>query len=188
MAIYHGDIVEKSGFKFRVTWERDDDGGKPWENSDGHGPVRESNYSHRSQRAGKAPGERPLNDPGRDQTQYFYDWAGACKLARRDGWNAAPYDAPGRVLRAVQSDFDFLSGWLNDQWEYLVVQVDRINAAGDVVETEYLGGVESFKDYHKTAALEIIDGMLSTWKSDFVKRMREGRERAYWAARDVVTA
>ena len=116
--VHDGDILERNGRQFRVNILDDDDREPPWDRSDGHGPVRKVNRSHCSQDAGKHPGERPMNSPDRNEYQFFYDWQAACKQARAEGWNTEPYDAPNRIARAVQADFEFLSGWVNDQWRY----------------------------------------------------------------------
>ena len=61
----------------------DDDNTPPWERSDGHGPV--TAWTSRA----KEPGELVLS---KDRGSYrLYDFAEACKIARRDGWQPAPY-------------------------------------------------------------------------------------------------
>lgn len=196
-ALYDGDTFTVDGFSFRVKFEDDTNIGPPWLECDGHGPVRQSRGQHRNQ-DGKRPGERPLNDPDRNQYQYYYDWQKACELARVDGWNAEPFEAPGRVLRAVQSDFDFLRAWVNDKWRYVGVIVERLNEDEEAVDESSLWGVESFKDYHVDVAYELAGELIS--KANHEKRealnaaartrraaKKEAGERAYWASRDVET-
>lgn len=66
-----------------VTIEPDNDHGAPWEECDGYGPV--SDWTRRD----KLPGELVLNS---DRTsKRFYDFAEACRIARRDGWGVRPY-------------------------------------------------------------------------------------------------
>lgn len=67
-----------------VTIEPDYDYGAPWDNEDGHGPV--SNWTRRD----KLPGELVLYTDDR-QIKLFYDYAEACRIARRDEWGVAPY-------------------------------------------------------------------------------------------------
>ena len=141
MTLYSGDTFEKHGMQFKVHIEPDDDGEAPWERSDGHGPVR---HMRRSE---KRPGERPLIKD-RDGT-WLYDWQAACKLARKDGWNAEPYGAPNRIERAVQADFDFLRGWLNDDWYYVGVCVSLLDKNGEDATEKYenaIWGIESNSD------------------------------------------
>lgn len=158
--LYNGDIFEHAGHTFRVQYEPDQYAGYPWENSDGHGPVRKSSHRH-GEHGSKAPGERPLNNPDRNEYQFYYDWKAACALAKVDGWNAEPFDAPNRIARAVQADFDFLAGYLNDQWEYVGVIVELIEEDEDgeyqILDTESLWMVETYKDYHETIGYELAD-------------------------------
>jgi len=158
--LFDGDTFEHNGHQFRVRFEYDVDGGYPWEDCDGHGPVRQSNLSHYADRSDKHPGERPLNRADRNEYQFYYDWQAAVKLARRDGWNAEPYDAPGRIERAVQANFDYLAGYVSDDWQYLVVTVEMLDSDGDVIADTNLGRVESYKDYHVECAYELADELI----------------------------
>lgn len=66
-----------------ATIEHDSDHDAPWQENDGHGPV--SDWTTRD----KQPGELILN---RDrQSRRYYDFAAACKMARRDSWGVSPY-------------------------------------------------------------------------------------------------
>lgn len=62
--------------------EPDNDHGAPWDNCDGHGPV--SDWTRRD----KKPGELVLNTDR--QSKRFYDYAEACRIARRDQWGWLP--------------------------------------------------------------------------------------------------
>ena len=78
-----------AGKPFAFKIERDDSMGPPWEEHDGHGDV--SEWTSR----GKAPGELVLSE---DRGSFrYYDFAGACKIARRDGWGFLP--GPLQLLR-----------------------------------------------------------------------------------------
>lgn len=123
---YVGDTAtaEHAGFELVASMEHDSDISAPWEEHDGHGEV--SGWTRRA----KLPGELVLCED-RDSKR-FYDFAGACRIARRDGWNAAPYDVPGetarqRATKAARADFDRLRAWCNDDWHWcgLVVVVKR---------------------------------------------------------------
>ena len=110
-----------------------------------------------------------MNHAGRNEYQFYYDWAAACKLARADGWNVEPYGAPNRIARAVQADFDFLSGYVNGQWGYVGVNVELIEEDEDgeyqVLDTESLWGVETFKDYHETVGYGLADELATRAES-----------------------
>lgn len=174
------DTIEVMGLKFAVTFDYDQNIGAPWDWSDGHGPVR-IGRKHADGQSDKRPGERPLNKPGWRENQYYYDWAEACRMARRDWWNAAPYDAPDRAHRAVQADFDYLSGWVNGEWHYVVVGVCQVDDDGaEIGDWDYLGGVETYKDYHHECACEMAEQLAK-------QIIREAQERAYWESRDVET-
>lgn len=82
---YPGDSVaiEREGFRLVATMEFDGDTGAPWLEHDGHGEV--TGWTTRA----KLPGELILNsDRG---SKRYYDFAGACRIARRDGWGPRPY-------------------------------------------------------------------------------------------------
>ena len=174
------DIIEVSGLRFAVTFDFDYDTEPPWERSDGHGPVR-IGRRHVDGSSDKRPGERPMNCAGWRENQYYYDWAEACRMARKDGWNTEPFDAPNRVQRAVQADFDYLAGWTNGDWHYVVVGVCQMDDDGNEIgDWDYLGGVETFKDYHHECAREMAEQLAK-------QIIREAQERAYWESRDVET-
>lgn len=84
--LYDGDTFEHDGNTFKVTFPRDDYHGAPWDEEGGHGPVSEAprgrNYHGYTS---KAPGEMLLGDG------WIYDFAEACRIARRDGWGPAFY-------------------------------------------------------------------------------------------------
>lgn len=107
-----------------VRWYYDQDSGPPWEQADGHGPVRNLNHAR-----DKRPGERPFGHHG-----WFYDWQEAIKIAKRDGWG------PGTPAEAVEADFKYLKGWVNDDWFYCgyVVEID-----GHPEYSDSLWGIDS---------------------------------------------
>jgi len=85
---YDGETFEfeHDGVAYVAAVEHDGDHGAPWKEEDGHGNV--SEWTRRD----KLPGELVLSEEGRSKR--FYDFAGACKTARRDGWGFLP----GRVV------------------------------------------------------------------------------------------
>jgi hypothetical protein len=212
--LWDGDTFEHEGFTFKVKFEYDPDADRPWENCDGHGPVREvqmGDHGHPNKR----PGERILNrNPSRREYIWAYDWAEACRLAKKDGWDAAPYgevDSRSRVERAVKADFDFLAGWVNDDWQYIGVIVtlmvpeldDDGDETGDYEKhdgLEFMGedalwNVEGTDDYRTEVAYECAGNIISSYRHALsdnlwaeLAQQREDIEARYWAERDVVTA
>lgn len=153
--LYDGATFDIDGLTFKVEFSADEFQEMPWDNCDGHGPVRQSNARHGSGETDKRPGERPLNDAGCNEYQFYYDWQAAMKIAKRDGWNTKPYDAPNKAERAVQADFDYLRRFMSGDWCYLTVGVTCIETG----ETEYIGMVESEGDFTSECAREIAGNM-----------------------------
>jgi hypothetical protein len=177
----HGDGEYPVGqFTIRVRTEQDCDVGAPWEECDGHGPV--SEWTTRD----KAPGERVLCSDRRSKR--YYDFAAAVAEARRDGWDCAPYHAAlpnetagQQAARTAEADFEYLRSWANDEWHYLVLFVSLHGEDGEELACDSLGGVEGRGDYWKEQAAEMANVLLA-------KHDTETAERAYWEARDTVTA
>lgn len=173
MAIYDGDTFTRGGRNFRISIHHDSDMGAPWDEHDGHGPVRQTGIGH-SGHPEKRPGERVLHTNRR--TAWLYDWQAACKLARKDGWNAEPYDAPGRIERAVLADFKRLQGWLDGTWYWVGIEVTLLDADGDYVDSASLWGIESdFGDYGQTVANELADELLHPLQQRWRQALAERR-------------
>jgi hypothetical protein len=99
--LYDNDTIEEAGATFRVTFPYDDSSDAPWEREDGHGPVsdwRNGRYTYTG-RPSKAPGERPLCSDG--GSARFYDFAEACRIARRDGWGWLPGELETKQIDAT---------------------------------------------------------------------------------------
>lgn len=156
MHAYQTKTLVHAGREFLVSFYADDDSDAPWDRSEGHGPV--SEWTTRDKR----PGERVLCADRRSRR--FYDWQAACKTARAEGWNAAPYDAPNRIARAVSADFDFLKSWCDDEWHYCGVAVQACDADGDPVGDAFehaLWGLESNAgSYLDEVARDLADDLL----------------------------
>lgn len=173
MPIYDGDTFTRGGRNFRVNICHDHHMGPPWKEHDGHGPVREAGIGYNGHPQ-KRPGERVLQQARR--TAWLYDWQDACKQARKDGWNAPPYDAPGRVERAVQADFDYLRRWLDNQWSWVYLEVTLLDAGGGDVQSEFLGGFESTDDDGIAAAAnELADQLLYPLQQAWRRALAERR-------------
>jgi hypothetical protein len=169
--------LEIKGFTVRVEYESDNYE-TPWEWCDGHGKVRKSAYRHGESTTDKKPGERPMNQPDRNEYQFYYDWQASMKEAKRDGWNAEPCDAPNKAARAVLADFDYLCGWVNDEWQYVVVTVTLLDDEGDEITSDSLGMVETFKDYHETQALELATELVNSHIEDLEIEAKQARINA----------
>lgn len=151
------DTVEIDGFTLTAELIPDDSAGAPWDGEDGHGPV--TGWERRD----KLPGELILNDDR--NAKRFYNFAEACKIARRDGWNAKPYDVPGetprqRAAKAARADYERLRAWCSDQWSYVAVVVTA-SCEGVKLGSASLWGIESDAgEYLVEVANELIDEAL----------------------------
>lgn len=198
---YNSFDFELHGVAFRAFLVADEDHGRPWEESDGHGPVRQVAKGYNGLE--KRPGERPLYVGGRGEYSWAYDWQAAMKIARRDGWGVSGGRLPGETARqyaarAVTADFEFLRAWCNDAWHYCGVCVSRLDEDGETLDEPYsyaLWGIESnAADYLREVANENAAEILhangltpeqkrAAWRA----ALKEAREARYWAARDVQT-
>ena len=155
---YRTETRESGTMSFRIEWVYDHDSDAPWDREDGHGPV--SDWEHRSKR----PGEMILNS--NRGSHRFYDFAEAVKLARKDGWNTAPFDWPtngARAHAAALADFKYLQAWCNDQWHYCGIVVTLLDADGkpDSVDASLWGIESEGDDYHEEVIEELIAECLS---------------------------
>lgn len=165
--MYDNDTFTFGGRTFLFRVEPDYDAGPPWEREDGHGLVSEWRSAGYSGYAPKAPGERPLCSD-RCATR-FYDFAGAVRRARSEGWRATEdrfrWDLkPGELAaRAAEEDFDRLRQWCNDQWGYIGVLVQEVDGEGNPIGPEVsLWGIESDAgEYLKEVADELASELIS---------------------------
>ena len=155
--MHDGDTFIHDGLTFTFRIERDGDHGAPWDEEDGHGPV--SDWTRRD----KIPGEMTLcEDRG---SRRFYDFAEAVRIAKRDGWNAPPYDVPGetkgqRAHRAAMADFDRLRRWCSDDWCYVGVIVSCDDLPDEPAAS--LWGIESdAADYLREVAEELAEELIA---------------------------
>lgn len=163
------DAIVRNGVRFKVEIKPDDCSDAPWQREDGHGPVRLAHNWRTGWRSPKFPGERILHEAR--GTAWFYDWQAACKLARKDGWNVEPFDAPNRIERAVQADFDRLRRWLSNDWCYVGVIVTEVSGEG----YNALWGIESDAgDYLDEVVEELVDELLMprlrAWRAALKRR------------------
>jgi hypothetical protein len=203
----HEENIEAHGLTFRVRVEQDHDSRCPWEECEGHGPVREVTRGYYERHIIKAPGERVLHHGDRNCYSWVYDWAGAIKLAEKDGWGVSEENRPAnwdqltkRQQReiAVQSDFDFLKAWCDDEWVWSGVCVDLMVEDEDGDLQKYDGPLDcsdslwsvEFWQYQdldskqNSYAKEIVQKMIE----DIAKRYHaEAAERQACAERDIET-
>lgn len=158
--MYDSDTFTHDGFTFRVHIEPDDFQREPWTEEDGHGPV--SDWKRHAFGMGtkppKAPGELILVwDHGSYRT---YDFAEACRIARRDGWGAAGDEGMTRrakAAHAARADFERLRRWCAGDWSYVGVWVELLDDEGEPTGERSVGlwGVESdAADYLEEVARE----------------------------------
>lgn len=170
---YDGDTFEHGGAEFKVTFPYDDHHGAPWDESDGHGVVTDWEHACETPR-----GCWELCSDRR--AKRFYNWRETMDIAKRDGWGLAP-DALASLAKrlgrepskrdirkeAVRRDFNYLHSWCNDQWSYVGVVVELLDADGEEAgESESLWGVESFGDYASEVALELAGEILARMGAD----------------------
>lgn len=153
MHAYETETRESGTMSFRVEWFYDHDSDAPWDREDVHGPV--SDWTTRD----KKPGEMVLCADRRSKR--FYDFAEAVKIARRDGWDTAPYKWPSdgaRAHAAAMADFDYLRRWCNDDWHYCGIVVTLLNADGepDSVDASLWGIESDSPDYHDEVIGDLI--------------------------------
>ena len=127
-----------NGRSFTAELHYDSDRGAPWEEEDNHGPV--SDWELRNKR----PGEVIIAESG--SFKRFYDFAEACRIARKDGWDVQPYrtgTARQIAARAALADMERMKAWCNNEWYYMGVIVREKGACRCCGESESLWGLES---------------------------------------------
>lgn len=181
MNSYREETIELKGRSFKVSFYYDESMGAPWEEHDGHGPVRE--VRHRSE---KRPGERIIHaDRG---ACWVYDWQAAVKTARKDGWCMAKNGA--ELEAAVKSDLQHLQAWLRSDWHWCGVAVNLLDSEGEPIGGKFdhaIWGVGSDGDYWRSIAEDLAGEIMHERATAWKKHLKERRAAKYWASRDVVT-
>lgn len=149
-------------FAYRV--ESDSDMGEPWAEHDGHGPVSDWRRAGYTGRPSKEPGELTLCEDG--GSARFYDFAEACRMARRDGWGFLPsplrtarvdgkwqawIDGPTRVTRGRNVGGRYVPGRTFRGRRFLATSPD-INAAIRAVYAAHAATFPSPRAYAAAAA------------------------------------
>jgi hypothetical protein len=151
----HTETIEHAGLTFMVAIEHDYNMGRPWEEHDGHGPVRTSRTDGWGRWNSKRAGEVVLSS---DRfTCWLYDVAEALRIAKRDGWGLSPKnrakladklkrEPTAKEVRAeaVRLDMEHLRGWLEGRWHWCIVVVTLLDTDRDETwEYDTIGGIES---------------------------------------------
>jgi len=162
---------EREGFTIKARTEYDDDSTPPWKRADGHGPV--SEWTDRR----KGPGERVLCSDR--SSRRYYDFAEAIAIAKRDGWGSP--DGKGtkaqRAAAAVESDFNFLRTWCNDDWHYVgvILSVEKNGVELDRNAASVWGVEDNDSQYLRDTAEEMIPEAVEVGRATMAK-LNEGVE------------
>lgn len=157
-------ITTPNGNNFNVEVDYDSCCGAPWEECDGHGDV--SGWTI----CAKKPGELVLcaDHPARR----YYNFQGAIKKAKMEGWDAEPYTTGTkgeRAVRAVMADFNYLKAWFDNKWFYTCLHVVMLDSDGNEMAgyDDYMGGVEyGMDDYWQTVAQEMASEIERRYRAD----------------------
>ena len=159
MSTYESEERTVNGKTYRVDFVYDSGMGAPWEEHDGHGPV--SAWTTRDKRAG----ELILNKDGSHAR--YYDFAEACKIALRGGWDSKPYNTDKsqtprqQAAKAARADYERLRAWCMDDWYWcgVIVTERRTDADGFKYDgpTASLWGLESDNgEYFESVIIDLI--------------------------------
>jgi hypothetical protein len=146
-------------------WITDDpDSGPPWGDDDADlVRVAERQHGRWQGESDKKSCEVPLNKPERGRNQYYYNWKRAMQKAKKEKWNAEPYDAPNQAERAVKANFDYYKAYLNDEWYYVGIEV----WLAEHPQYEHaVGGFETYKDYHKESVKALAEELVRMYLND----------------------
>lgn len=156
------DVITTDGFRLNIALSGDMDC-TPWDWDDSQGPV--SEWTSRA----KLPGEIILcQDRG---SKRYYNFAEACRIARRDKWDAKPYNTGQeskrqQAAKAAMADYKRLRAYCEGHWQYVCIGV-HASKRGTILGSAYLGGVESdAHDYIVQCANELTDKALSDAKAE----------------------
>lgn len=177
---------EHAGLKFRCELSQDYDHGKPWEEFDGIGIVREVYATYG--RPEKKAGEVVIHSDGR--YYWLYDIKSTTEKAKSEHWGVSG-DTSGLTNKqitalAVRRDMEYCRDHLTGNRWFSVMEVYQIDDDGDKVgESQYLGGIDTG---HSAADDAYMRDEAANLASEIAHEvLRESAERTYWESRDVVT-
>jgi hypothetical protein len=162
--------IEYMGLKMQWRTDIDEHHDAPWDNSDCHGSVRTIR-----DRSEKRPGERIIHC---DRGYLVYDFQGAMKKARVEGWDTPPYNTGTkgeRAVRAVEADMKFLRGYCRGDWVYVGVIVEVLDGIGEVLpncEGSLWGIEDSDHAYIDEVVSELCDNVEREFHAEFVHGSR----------------
>lgn len=164
--------------KFLARVYADHDMGRPWEEHDGHGDIRQG-YTGFTGYAEKRAGEVVIGEVSFShsrRTVWLYDVAATIKRAHKEGWGLAGHheialeEKLGRtptkreiVAEAVRLDMERMSAWLNDRWTWCGVSV--------VEMPDYSKAIEALENFDH----EVTDG--NDWQTEAVEALRQLESR-----------
>lgn len=194
---FETETLEHFGVSVKIEYFHDWGADAPWDKSDSHGDIETVNISPwRGHNISKAPGQVILHADYRQGTAWLYDFAGAMKKAKSEGWSCdkcTPDMTPGqKAYSAVCADMDFLGAYLREDWRYVGIGCTVLDDEGEETEKrDSCWGFESFNDYHKEAGQEMAKQLAETFAESalqtVVRDCLENKESAFWADRDVMT-
>lgn len=144
-----------NGREYEMRIERDEDHGAPWDEEDGHGPV--SGWERRDKR----PGEMILSED--HGARRFYDFAEACRIARRDGWGFLPAALEIEPAPADHVPYSKRGGWAKCAG-FIAHDPDDINDATRAVYDHFRAKMTA-REYAAAAALRDFE-RLRAWCDD----------------------
>ena len=127
-----------NGWKLRVVEEYDTDSGPPEKDSDCCGVVVSKHRQRYSEYS-----EEKCWALSRD---WRYDVNASLEKALRDEWDAPPFGIgtkQERAMRAVKRDYEYLSGWYDNQWYYVGLIVELLDENDTILEEESCWGFKS---------------------------------------------
>lgn len=186
----YDDTTEHSGITVQIRYEPDYDHEAPWDEDCGHGDIRQVDRSWGY--PDKRPGEVILYS--HRGAYWLYDYQGAIKKAKADGWGCRQVDNWGLprppmtknqiAAKAVEEDMEFLRGYLEGDWSYVGIIVTALDEDGEEIGQDSCWGFETHRGYHLEAGREMA---INLAKHVYEDKEAEAAEVAYWASRDVVT-
>lgn len=191
---FHDEIYTdpRTGMQYRVDYYADHGYTPPHENEDGHGVVVELDYAHddegeietrrewgslTEEAAMRMAAYRELHH---DRTGYvYYDVIASINKAIRE-WGCKPEDAPA----AVESDYEYLRGWYQDDWHYMTIQVTKLDEDGEETDDyQIVGGYESLmlEPENRADLNTILRDMAHEVEWAIRKRLHEGQQELSFA-------
>ena len=157
-ALYIGDSEDFTlcDGAFRVTIHHDQDHGAPWDEHDGHGPV--SDWTTRD----KAPGELILSEDRRSKR--YYDFAEACRVARRDDWGFMPHKLTIEADVEDRAPYTACGGWAI-AGPFRAYDPENFNRAIAAVYAQHKATFPSARAYAAAAAMADFN-RLRDWCND----------------------